>query len=123
LKLKLVFNSVIVFTSYFGVKAPIFERAIIHMENVIAFDGLIPAGSLPDSTSLAGLPVGTNARVVAVDGRSAIARRLLEMGVVPGAPVRVIKSAPLGDPIEIRVRSYNLALRRTEAQTISVVAD
>jgi Fe2+ transport system protein FeoA len=93
------------------------------MENVIAFEGLIPARSLPDSTSLAGLPVGTNARVVAVDGRSAIARRLLEMGVVPGTPVRVIKSAPLGDPIEIRVRSYNLALRRTEAQTISVVAD
>jgi ferrous iron transport protein A len=42
---------------------------------------------------------------------------------VPGAPIRVIKSAPFGDPIEVRVRGYNLALRRSEALTISVVAD
>ena len=74
------------------------------------------AGSL----SLASLPPGTQARVIAVNGSSAIARRLMEMGVVPGAPVRVIKAAPLGDPIEIRVRSYHLALRLTEAQTILV---
>jgi ferrous iron transport protein A len=46
---------------------------------------------------------------------------LMEMGVVPGAPVRVIKAAPLGDPLEVRVRGYHLALRRTEAQRILVV--
>jgi ferrous iron transport protein A len=45
----------------------------------------------------------------------------MEMGVVPGAPVRVVKCAPLGDPLEVRVRNYHLALRRSEAQTISVV--
>jgi ferrous iron transport protein A len=50
-----------------------------------------------------------------------VARRLMEMGVVPGAPVRVIKAAPLGDPLEVRVRNYHLALRRNEAQTVSVV--
>jgi ferrous iron transport protein A len=70
--------------------------------------------------SLAGLPIGAQARVIAVKGGGAITRRLMEMGVVPGAPVRVIKTAPLGDPIEVRVRGYHLALRRTEAQTISV---
>jgi ferrous iron transport protein A len=70
--------------------------------------------------SLAMLPIGARARVIAVNGSGAIARRLMEMGVVPGAPVRVIKAAPLGDPIEIRVRGYHLALRRTEAQTITV---
>ena len=78
----------------------------------------------PDATdemSLARLPIGTKARVIAVNGSGVVARRLMEMGVVPGAPVRVIKAAPLGDPIEIRVRGYHLALRRTEAQTISVV--
>jgi len=75
------------------------------------------AGSL----SLANLPIGTQARVIAVNGSGAIARRLMEMGVVPGAPVRVIKAAPLGDPLEVRVRNYHLALRRSEAQTISVV--
>jgi ferrous iron transport protein A len=73
-----------------------------------------------DSLTLARLPIGVQARVVAVKGSSAIARRLMEMGVVPGAPVRVIKAAPLGDPIEIRVRGYHLALRLTEAQTILV---
>jgi ferrous iron transport protein A len=44
----------------------------------------------------------------------------MEMGVVPGAPVRVIKRAPLGDPIEIKIRGYNLALRKSEAETILV---
>ena len=81
---------------------------------------LNPALSATDELSLARLPIGTRARVIAVNGSGAIARRLMEMGVVPGAPIRVIKAAPLGDPIEIRVRGYNLALRRTEAQTISV---
>ena len=73
-----------------------------------------------DELSLARLPIGAQARVIAVNGSGAIARRLMEMGVVPGAPIRVIKAAPLGDPIEIRVRGYHLALRRTEAQTILV---
>ncbi|HVF57169.1 MAG TPA: FeoA domain-containing protein [Pyrinomonadaceae bacterium] len=73
------------------------------------------------TVSLNTLPAGVAARVVSVGGSGAIARRLMEMGVVPGVPVRVIKSAPLGDPIEIRVRNYHLALRRTEAQTITVV--
>jgi Fe2+ transport system protein FeoA len=73
------------------------------------------------TTTLNALPHGTEARVVSVDGESAVARRLMEMGVVPGAPVCVIKVAPLGDPIEVRVRGYHLALRRTEAQTIRVV--
>jgi ferrous iron transport protein A len=75
----------------------------------------------PATVSLDRLRVGTHARVLAVKGEGAVARRLMEMGVVPGAPVRVVKSAPLGDPLEVRVRNYHLALRRSEAQTISVV--
>lgn len=74
------------------------------------------------SSSLASLPIGAHARVIGVNGTGAVARRLMEMGVVPGAQVRVIKAAPLGDPIEVRVRGYHLALRRTEAQTITVSA-
>lgn len=71
--------------------------------------------------TLDALPFGAEARVVSVGGESAVARRLMEMGVVPGAPVQVIKAAPLGDPIEVRVRGYHLALRRSEAKTISIV--
>ncbi|HEX5709247.1 MAG TPA: ferrous iron transport protein A [Pyrinomonadaceae bacterium] len=74
------------------------------------------------ATTLDRLAAGVEARVVAVEGTDAVARRLMEMGVVPGAPVSVVKAAPLGDPLEVRVRrSYHLALRRAEAQTILVV--
>ena len=78
--------------------------------------------SLPDTyMSLAHLPAGAHARVLAVTGTGAVARRLMEMGIVPGARIRMIKSAPLGDPLEVRVRGYHLAVRRAEAQTITVV--
>ena len=73
------------------------------------------------TVSLDQLPIGAKGRVLAVEGAGPVARRLMEMGVVPGAPVCVIKTAPLGDPLEVRVRNYHLALRRTEAQTITVV--
>jgi Fe2+ transport system protein FeoA len=73
-----------------------------------------------DKDSLAYLPVGTEAKVSAVNGDNAISRRLMEMGVVPGVAVRVVKTAPFGCPMEIRIRGYNLALRRAEAESISV---
>ncbi|HEY0079500.1 MAG TPA: ferrous iron transport protein A [Pyrinomonadaceae bacterium] len=74
-------------------------------------------------TPLDTLPFGVTARVVSLNGERAIVRRLMEMGVVPGAPVRVVKAAPLGDPLEVRVRGYHLALRRAEARTIQVVTE
>jgi len=58
-----------------------------------------------------------------VDGEGAVALRLMQMGVVPGVSLSVVKSAPLGDPIQVRVRDYDLALRRVEAQTITVAID
>ncbi len=76
-----------------------------------------------EATPLDSLPHGRAARVVSVGGEDAVARRLMEMGVVPGAPVCVIKSAPLGDPLEVRIRGYHLALRRSEAQAILVTSD
>ncbi len=69
---------------------------------------------------LSALPVGLRARIVSIDGSSVVARRLIEMGVVPGVRVEVIGTAPLGDPLKIFVRGYYLALRRAEAQTITV---
>lgn len=70
--------------------------------------------------TLAGLPIGTNAKVISIRENGAISKRLMEMGVVPGVSVRVIKTAPFGCPLEIRVRGYNLALRRAEADSIEV---
>jgi ferrous iron transport protein A len=74
-----------------------------------------------ESGSLDTLPSGLAARVVNVQGSSAIARRLMEMGIVPGAPIKVVRTAPLGDPIQVCLRGYQLALRRAEARAITVL--
>lgn len=76
-----------------------------------------------ESASLDTLPSGRAARVVSVRGSTAIARRLMEMGIVPGAPIRVVRTAPLGDPIQVCLRDYHLALRRMEARAITVLFD
>lgn len=69
---------------------------------------------------LTDLPLGQKARVVRVSGDTAITRRLLEMGVIPGIELSMVKTAPFGDPIEIRLRGYSLAMRMTEASSIEV---
>jgi Fe2+ transport system protein FeoA len=65
-------------------------------------------------------PLRTDLRVVAVTGPRPFRRRLLEMGLLPGTPVRKEKVAPLGDPIEIAVRGARLSIRRAEARGIEV---
>lgn len=70
--------------------------------------------------TLTELPLGKDARVTAVNGEGRVTRRLLELGVIPGVAVQVVKKAPFGDPIEIRVRRYSLAVRRSEADAIEV---
>jgi len=70
--------------------------------------------------SLAQVPRKTDAVIVAVDGARSFRRRLMEMGLVPGTPVRLIDVAPLGDPIEIEVRSSRLSIRKAEAALIRV---
>lgn len=82
-----------------------------------------PDAGQHESASLDTLPSGQAARVVNVRGSSAIARRLMEMGIVPGAPIRVVRNAPLGDPIQVCLRDYHLALRRMEARAITVLTD
>ena len=75
------------------------------------------------SMSLATLPHGAAARVVGVDGSGAATLRLIEMGIVPGAAIRVVKAAPLGDPLQVCLRNHQLALRRIDAERIAVVID
>lgn len=71
-------------------------------------------------STLNDLPSGVDGRVTAVNGVGPMARRMMEMGVVPGVSVQVIKAAPFGDPIEVRLRGYSLAMRRCEADTVEV---
>jgi len=70
--------------------------------------------------TLAELPKGESRTVLSVRGEGPVTRRLMEMGVIPGVSVSMVKAAPFGDPLEIRVRGYNLALRRNEAATVEV---
>ena len=59
-------------------------------------------------------------RILRVDGVRSVVRRLMELGLVPGTSVRVVRSAPLGDPIELAVRGVRLSVRRSEARLIHV---
>ena len=62
-------------------------------------------------------------KIVKVGGKGSLHRRILDMGVVSGTMVEVQRVAPLGDPIEIRVKGYNLTLRKEEAKNILVEVD
>lgn len=73
-------------------------------------------------TRLVGLSVGDAAIIQDVHGADRTALRLLEMGLTPGAAVRVVGRAPLGDPIELEVRGYRLSLRLAEAGRVAVAA-
>ena len=73
-------------------------------------------------TTLNELEVGKAGRVTAVNAAGRIGKRLMEMGVVPGVSIRVVKTAPFGDPLEIRLLGYSLALRRSEAAGIEIEA-
>lgn len=64
------------------------------------------------------LPVGMTATVTRVGGAGALRFRFLDMGIIPGTRVCVVKCAPLGDPIEIRLRGYELTLRKEDAAHI-----
>lgn len=74
-------------------------------------------------STLSALPHGRWATILNVLGPGFIALRLMEMGLVPGASISVVRTAPLGDPIQVKVRDYHLALRRTEAEMINVSLD
>ena len=66
------------------------------------------------------LPIGQEAVIPRVGGQGALRCRLLDMGLIPKTAVRVEKIAPLGDPLELRVRGYSLSLRKEDARNIDV---
>ena len=66
------------------------------------------------------VPLGTAAIIRGVRSPRAVARRLLELGLVPGTRVTITRVAPLGDPIVLRLRNYSLSIRRAEAAGIEV---
>ena len=67
------------------------------------------------------LPLGQEAVITAVGGENALRCHLLDMGLIPRTVVRVEKVAPLGDPIELTVRGYELSIRKEEAANVEVL--
>ena len=64
--------------------------------------------------------IGESGEIIKVEGEGRIRRRLFDMGVTPGANILLRKKAPLGDPIEIALRGYELTLRKSEAANVEV---
>jgi ferrous iron transport protein A len=69
---------------------------------------------------LTSLPVGSGATVAQINIPAADKPRLMEMGLLVGTPVELVRFAPLGDPVEIKIRGYHLTLRKHEAELILV---
>ncbi|HHZ05503.1 MAG TPA: ferrous iron transport protein A [Clostridiales bacterium] len=66
------------------------------------------------------LKIGEQATVVSLSGEGALRRRIIDMGITPGAVVIMRKAAPFGDPLEINVRGYELSMRKADAEKITV---
>lgn len=64
--------------------------------------------------------IGSNVKVIKLRGEGAIKRRIMDMGITKGVEIAVRKVAPLGDPLEITVRGYELSLRKADAEMIDV---
>ena len=67
------------------------------------------------------LPIGKEAVITAVGGEGALRCRLLDMGIIPHTQIMIRKVAPMGDPIEIHLRGYELTIRLEDAQKIDVM--
>lgn len=70
--------------------------------------------------TLEDLKPGEEGQVVSLGEKGPVRRRIMDMGITPGVTVKVIKVAPLGDPVEVNVRGYELSLRKAEARQIEV---
>lgn len=73
--------------------------------------------------TLKDLRPGKSAKIIAIGGSGALKRRLIDMGLTPGCDVFVRKVAPLGDPIEINIRGYELSLRKDDAEKILLLPE
>ena len=68
------------------------------------------------------IAIGGLSKVVRLHGMGALKRRIMDMGITKGTEIKVVKIAPLGDPMELNVRGYDLSVRKNEAATIEVEA-
>ena len=66
------------------------------------------------------IPIGSSAKVKKLHGEGAVKRRIMDMGITKGVEIKVQKVAPLGDPMEVTVRGYQLSIRKADAEMVEV---
>ena len=71
--------------------------------------------------TLRDVKVGQNVKIKKINGSGAVKRRIMDMGITKGVEVHIRKVAPLGDPVELTVRGYELSLRKADAELIEIV--
>ena len=70
--------------------------------------------------TLRDVPIGGSCKVIKLNGEGAVKRRIMDMGITKGVAIKVQKVAPLGDPLEITVRGYQLSIRKADAAMVEV---
>ena len=70
--------------------------------------------------TLKGIPCGQTVTVVKLHGEGAVKRRIMDMGITKGVEIHIRKVAPLGDPVEVTVRGYELSIRKADAEMIEI---
>lgn len=80
----------------------------------------IDEGEGKQTMTLKDLPIGKSATLTIVGGEGALRQHFLDMGLIPGADVTMVKYAPMGDPVELRIHSYELTLRLADAEKIEI---
>ena len=77
-------------------------------------------GGMETNMTLKELPIGKTATIVSVGGEGALRQHFLDMGIIPKAEITMVKYAPMGDPVEVRIHSYELTLRLADAEQITI---
>ena len=73
--------------------------------------------------TLSEIKIGQSAKVVKLYGEGTVRRRIMDMGITKGTAIKIRKTAPLGDPIEVTVRGYELTIRKADAEMIEVTTE
>lgn len=91
--------------------------SIVHAHHIDRIENEV---EIEEVLTLNDLKVGETAVVVRLHGQGAVRRRIMDMGITKGVPVRITKFAPLGDPVEINVLDYELTIRKSDCALIEV---
>ena len=109
-------------TCFYHVRDTVFRRFL----SLLTGERKSPEGGIAyclggmELKTLRDVPIGGTATVVKLQGEGAVRRRIMDMGITKGVEIYVRKVAPLGDPVEITVRGYELSVRKADAEKIEV---